>query len=92
VALSVDPPEDARGVVAKNKLPFRVLCDPDRAVIRSFGLLHKNGGMTGDIAIPALVLIGPDGRILWRFVSHRAQDRLPTETVLAAVAEHLNHG
>lgn len=89
VALSVDGPDESSGVAAEQNLPFRILCDVDRAVITSFGLLHESGGQTGDIAIPALALIGPDRRILWRHVSTSAQDRLPTADVLAAVAEQL---
>jgi len=75
VAVSVDPPEDSRRVVQRNRLAFPILCDESRDVIRAYGLLHENGGPTGDVAIPAHVLIDRSGRIVWKQVSSRIQDR-----------------
>ncbi len=85
-AISVDPPEDARRLFARQSLSFPILCDTKRGVVKAYGLLHKEGGPYGDdIAIPAHVLIDQDGRIMSRHVSMRAQDRLHPVDVLAAV-------
>jgi len=87
VALSVDPPDVARAVVKRNRLPFPVLCDTRRDVIRSLGLLHPGGGPGGaDIPIPAHVLLDRDGRIVWRRAATRIQDRPDPDRVLAALA------
>ena len=85
LAISVDPPEDARRLSARQSLSFPILCDTKREVVKAYGLLHKEGGPHGsDIAIPAHVLIDQDGRIVSRYVSERSQDRLRPDNVLAA--------
>ena len=85
LAISVDPPEDARRLSARQNLSFPILCDTRREVVKAYGLLHEEGGPYGsDIAIPALVLIDQDGGIVWRHVSKRAQDRLHPVDILAA--------
>jgi len=82
----VDEPADSRALVAKLGLPFRILADVPREVVRRYDLLHPGGGPGGsDIAIPALLLVRPDGRIAWRHVAHRAQDRADPDEVLQAV-------
>ena len=76
LAIAVDPPELARGVVEKHKLDFRILCDTEAEVIQAYGLVHSGGGPGGsDIAIPASVLIDRNGVIVWKRVATRAQDR-----------------
>ena len=83
VAISVDPRQEAQRVAEKNGLTFPILSDTSREVTRAYGLVHENGGMDGsDIPIPAHVLIGRDGRILSRYVSKRAQDRIHPAKIL----------
>ncbi|MCK6482798.1 MAG: redoxin domain-containing protein [Phycisphaerae bacterium] len=83
VAISSDSVEDSRRVVESRGLPFPLLSDTRGDAIRAYGLLHRGGGPGGaDIAIPAHALIARDGRILWRFVAHRAQERpAPAEII-----------
>ena len=77
LAVSVDEPAQSRALVARVGLPFRSLCDVSRDVVRRYGLLHPSGGPGGsDIAIPALLLVRPDGTIAWRM--HEARSRLHT--------------
>ena len=86
LAISVDPPEESRRVVEGRKLPFRILSDSDRKVIQSYGLVHARGGVHGeDIAIPAQILIGRDGKIVNRHISARVQDRLDPDSALETV-------
>lgn len=82
-AISSDSVEDSRRVVEARGLPFTLLSDPRADAIRAYGLLHRGGGPGGaDIAIPAHALVARDGRILWRYVAHRAQDRpAPAEII-----------
>ena len=87
VAVSVDSPEQSRRVVDQNRLPFVILADTERHVVRDYGVLHPNGGPTGDIAIPAQVLVAPDGHLLWRHVATRIFDRLSPEQVLERVRD-----
>ncbi|MGB0715306.1 MAG: peroxiredoxin family protein [Phycisphaerae bacterium] len=86
--VSVDPPSKAKAIVERNDLPFSILCDTDRKIIEAFGLVHKGGSMDGqDIPIPAHVLIGPSGEIVWRFTSHRVQVRPAPADVLRAIED-----
>ena len=85
--MSVDTPDESRKVVEADGLPFRILSDTSRDVIRRYGLLHPGGGPGGaDIAVPAQFLLRPDGTIAWRHVSRRVQDRADPADTLAAVA------
>jgi len=86
IALSVDQPEQSRGVVEGRGLSFPILADVDRTVTAAYGLLHKGGGPGGsDIAIPAHLLIDRDGGIVWRHVARRIQDRPDPQQDLDAV-------
>ncbi|MEE8169321.1 MAG: redoxin domain-containing protein [Phycisphaerae bacterium] len=86
MAVSVDPAYDARQVVERLGLAFPVLCDTERVATCAYGLLHKGGGPEGeDIPIPGHVLIDRSGRVVWRYVSRRAQDRPAPSVVLQQV-------
>ncbi len=51
---------------ARVQFPYPILADPDLATFKTFGAFDdfENGGMH------ATVLIGPDGGVLWKNVSH----------------------
>jgi len=86
LAVAVDPPDKARGVVERNHLEFPLLCDTDREVIRAYGLVHAGMGPEGgDIAIPAHVLIDRNGQIVSTYVSSRIQTRLSPRDTLASL-------
>lgn len=90
LALSVDPPPQNRKVRDQLGLKFSILSDPDAEAIKAYGLLHRGKGPDGtDIAIPAHVLIAPDGSILWRRLATRIQDRPAPAEVLAAIENML---
>ena len=87
LAVSVDGPEPSRALIDSEDLRFRLLSDTSLDVVRRYGLLHAGGGPGGaDIAVPALFLVRPDGRIAWRHVARRAQDRADPQEILAAIA------
>lgn len=88
LAVSVDTPAEARAVVDKARLPFSILSDTSREMIRGYGLVHTGGGRDGsDIAKPATVLIGGDGRVRWLHVGRTVVDRPDTAALLAALAD-----
>lgn len=89
LAVSADPPQQSAKVVQKHRLNFAILSDSDLRVMRAFGVVHSGGGPKGeDIAIPSHFLIGRDGRIVWRFISSRVQDRVDPSDLLSAVRAH----
>ena len=60
-ALSVDPPEQSERVRRQYELPFPILCDTKKEVVRAWGLF--NSKEKGGIAVPAVVVLGRDRRI-----------------------------
>ena len=76
LTVSVDRPEESARVVKGRNLPFPILADVDRKVLTDYGLVHKGGGPNkSDVAIPAHVLIDRGGRVAWRYLAKRIQDR-----------------
>ena len=70
----------------KLQLDFPILCDVERRVVRSYGLVSTNGAHgTGEVAIPAHLLLARDGTILWRFAAGRITERPDPAEVLAQV-------
>jgi peroxiredoxin Q/BCP len=62
-ALAVDFPEQSDRVRRQYELSFPILCDTQKEVARAWGLFNTEE--KGGIAVPAVVLIGPDRRIRW---------------------------
>jgi peroxiredoxin len=85
----VDSQADNGRVVDKLGLEFPVLSDESLSVIEAYGVLHPRGGMSGrDIARPAIFLIGPEGRVLWRNLTENWRVRVRPETLLAAIRQN----
>ncbi len=86
LVVSVDPPATSLRVAERDDLALTFLSDPDARTIREYGVLHAGGGAKGeDIALPAMFLVAPDGRIVWRRVAGRTQDRPAPAEVLQTV-------
>jgi peroxiredoxin len=62
-ALAVDSPEQSDRVRRQYELPFPILCDTQREVVRAWGVY--NAEEKGGIAVPAVLLLGRDRRIRW---------------------------
>jgi peroxiredoxin len=60
-ALAVDSPEQSERVRRQYELPFPILCDTQKEVVRAWGLF--NAEEKGGIAVPAIVLVGRDRRV-----------------------------
>jgi len=68
------------------RLPFPILADADRAVLRQLGMIHPGAGLDGgDVAIPATYVIAGDGTIAWLHKSDHVRLRPDPAEVLAAV-------
>jgi peroxiredoxin len=63
-AISVDPPRTAALLQAELYVPYDLLCDTDRTVIRAWDLLneHERDG----IPIPAVIAVGQERTVLAR--------------------------
>ena len=58
-AVSVESPADSKALAEKLGLSFPVLSDPERRVIRGFGVQDRENG----IAWPSIFVIAKDGKI-----------------------------
>ena len=83
--LAVDSPEQSERVRRQYELPFPILCDPQKEVVRAWGLF--NAEEKGGIAVPAVVLIGGDRRILLRMTEGVAT-RVRAADLLAFLLAH----
>jgi peroxiredoxin len=60
-AVAVDSPERSDRVRRQYELPFPILCDTQKKVVRAWGLF--NAEEKDGVAVPAIVLLGRDRRI-----------------------------
>jgi peroxiredoxin Q/BCP len=63
-ALSADSPEASERLRGQLRLPFPLLCDPERQVITSWGLLNPK--QHGGIAYPAVFVLDPGLSVRYR--------------------------
>jgi len=63
-AISVDPPRTAALLQAELYIPYNLLCDTDRTVIREWDLLNERE--RGGIPIPAVLAVGRGREVLAR--------------------------
>ena len=77
--------EVVRRYIEETGLPFNILIDDDRDVLRAYGVWHRAGLTAWNIARPALFLIDRDGRIHYSFVAERQHEFPEHEQILAAI-------
>ena len=65
-----------RRYVEDSGLPFNILVDESRAVVKLYGVWHHFGFAAWNIARPALFLIAPGGDIRYSFIGE-SQDEFP---------------
>jgi peroxiredoxin len=80
-----------RRYVEDQGLPFNILIDESRDVLKAYGVWHRLGLDAWNIARPALFLIDARGRIHYSFVSDR-QDEFPTHEAILAELDKLDRG
>jgi peroxiredoxin len=79
IGLAVDDPARSEAVRRQLGLSFPILCDTRREVVRAFDLYNPDE--QGGIAVPAVFVIGPGRRVVYRSVD-RTRKRVSTEGVL----------
>ena len=76
----------SREVIQQDGLPFAILSDTERRVIALYGLAHEDAGLAGEtIAIPAEILLRPDGSIAWQHSARRITERASPSVLLAEI-------
>lgn len=87
VAVSVDPPETSAELAKSLGLTFPLVSDVELRAIDAFGVRHdmSAGGETQSMARPAVFVIDPEGRIVWRHLTDDWRVRVRPEQVLEAL-------
>ena len=101
VGISPDTPQEAAWHRARDALSCEMLCDPDRVVIRQFGLFHRRGlvhktvyvfgipiGLpTGfrELVIPTSILVDEHGIVRWIDQSDDYRMRSGTDVLVDAL-------
>jgi peroxiredoxin len=70
VAVSVDPPERSRALAAQIGLPFPLLCDTAREVVRAYGVFNEKE--KGGIAYPSTFVLDRDRTVRFRSLDRTA--------------------
>jgi peroxiredoxin len=79
-----------RTYIEETGLPFNILVDQSRAVLKAYGVWHAVGIYAWNIARPALFLIDRSGAIRYSFVADR-QDEFPEhEEIMDAIDSMIN--
>jgi methyl-accepting chemotaxis protein len=74
-----------RRYVEDSGLPFNILLDESREVLKAYGVWHRLGLDAWNIARPALFLIDPGGSIRYSFIAESQEEFPPHEEILRAI-------
>lgn len=78
--------EAVRRYIEETGLPFDILIDEHRDVLRAYGVWHRVGLDAWNISRPAVFLIDQDGSIPYSFIGDN-QRQFPTQPEILAAAE-----
>lgn len=74
-----------RRYIEETGLPFNILVDESRDVLKAYGVWQRAGLTSWNIARPALFLIDPTGGIRYSFVADRQHEYPNHEEILSAI-------
>ena len=77
--------EVVRRFIEETGLPFNILVDESREVLKAYGVWHPVGLASWNIARPALFLIDPTGAIRYSFVADRQHEFPSHEEIVRAL-------
>ena len=77
VAVVAQSSEAVRRYIEETGLPFNILIDESREVLKAYGVWHRVGLDAWNIARPAVFLIDRSGKIRYSFIADR-QDEFPS--------------
>ena len=78
--------EAVRTYIEETGLPFNILIDEKRDVLRAYGVWHKFGLDAWNIARPALFLIDRSGAIRYSFIAAKQQEFPSHEEIMDAIS------
>jgi peroxiredoxin len=77
--------EAVRRYVEETGLPYNILIDESREVVKAYGVWHRAGVTAWNIARPAVFLIDRSGQIQYAFVGQNQADFPSHEEILQAI-------
>ena len=89
VAVVAQSSEPVRRYIEETGLPFNILIDESRDVLRAYGVWHRVGLTAWNIARPALFVIDREGRIRYSFVAER-QEEFPSSAEIDQALDGLS--
>jgi peroxiredoxin len=84
-AIVTTPRERMRHYIEETGLPFDVLTDERRDVIRAYGVWHRIGIVTWNKARPAVFLIAPDASVLGSWIGDNQRQFPASDEILRAL-------
>jgi peroxiredoxin len=85
VAVVAQKSEAVRRYIEETGLPFNILIDESRSVLKAYGVWHPVGLTAWNIARPALFIIDPSGTIRYSFVGEKQTEFPSHEEILEAL-------
>jgi peroxiredoxin len=82
VAQSSDP---VRRYIEETGLPFNILIDQSRDVLKAYGVWHPVGLYAWNIARPALFVLDRSGAVRYSFIADSQEEFPSHEEILAAL-------
>lgn len=82
LAISADSVADNEKFSQRRGFKIVLLSDKELKVIDAYGLRHSNGGIYGDVARPATLILDREGRVVWRLLTDNWRVRVRPEPVL----------
>jgi peroxiredoxin len=78
--------EAVRRYVEETGLPFDILIDEQREMVKAYGVWHRIGLTALNISHPAVFLVNQDGRIAYSFIGDNQAEFPPQPEILAAAS------
>jgi peroxiredoxin Q/BCP len=88
VAVVAQKSDAVRTYIEETGLPFNILVDTSREVLKAYGVWQGLGLFTWNIARPALFLVDQGGTIRYSFVARR-QDQFPSHSDIMGAIDQL---
>ena len=88
VAVVAQPSEPVRRYIEETGLPFNILVDESREVLKTYGVWHRVGLDAWNIARPSLFILDRTGAVRYSFIGDK-QDEFPTHEEILAVLRSL---
>jgi len=85
VAVVAEKSASVRRYIEETGLPFNILVDESRSVLKAYGVWHRIGLDALNIARPALFLVDRSGRIRYSFIADRQHEYPSHEEILGAL-------